>query len=184
MSRPVPDGWKACPPGELGRLSSRLRSRRIRRNAARAGMALAAVTLLALGVLTFRTGHGEMKEFEFAGIRCSRVIALTQDYSMGKLEPRLSDQIKAHVEVCPRCHERFKAMGLISALWLREPLGVENDPDPDSRPRCDVLPDYIRRASMAKSRLTGSLAFAGTSSSAGIISAHSRTAAWATSGFG
>ncbi len=119
---PAADDWKACPPGELGRLSSRLRSRGNRRSAARSGMALAVVTILAMGVWAFRPGSREMRDFEFAGIRCSRVISLAQDYSMGKLEPRLSDQIKSHVDQCPRCHERFKSMGLISAVRPREPL--------------------------------------------------------------
>ncbi len=143
MSRPVADDWKACPPGELGRLSSRLRSRRNRRNAARSGVALAVVAILALGVWAFRPGSREMRDFEFAGIRCSQVISLARDYSMGKLEPRLSDQIKSHVEQCPMCHERFKAMGLISAVRPREPLRpgssrpgptrpVQYDPDRDN----------------------------------------------------
>ncbi len=118
MSRP----WKACSPGELGRLSSRLRSRRTRRTVARSGIAVAVVAFLALGVWTFRPRGGAMMEYDFAGIRCSRVIALAQDYAMHKLDPRLTNQIKSHVEQCPKCHPQFKAMGLISVLWPRDPL--------------------------------------------------------------
>ena len=122
MSRPNADDWKACPPGELGRLSSRLRSRRTRRNVARSGIAMAVVAVLAIGAWSLRPRGGGMMDLEFAGIRCSRVIALAQDYAMHKLDPRLNDQIKSHVEQCPRCHARFKSMGLISALWLRKSL--------------------------------------------------------------
>lgn len=117
MSRPVADDWKTCPPGELGRLSSRLRSRRTRRTVARSGLAVAVVAFLAIGAWTFRHRGDGMMDLEFAGIRCSRVVALAQDYAMHKLEPRLTDQIKSHVNQCPQCHQRFKAVGLISALW-------------------------------------------------------------------
>lgn len=121
MSRPNADDWKACPPGELGRLSSRLRSRRTRRNVARSGIAVAVVAILAMGAWSLRPRGGGMMDLEFAGIRCSRVIALAQDYGMHKLEPRLTDQIKSHVEQCPQCHKRFKAMGLVSAFWRLKP---------------------------------------------------------------
>jgi len=114
MSRPIANDWKACPSGELGRLSAHLRSRRIRRNATRSGIGIAAVSLLAVGLWSLRPSHREMKEFDFAGIKCGKVIAFAHDYSMGKLNPQLKDQIKSHVEQCPRCHEKFKAMGLIT----------------------------------------------------------------------
>lgn len=122
MSRPFADDWKACPPGELGRLSSRLRERRTRRTLARSGIAVALIAFLALGIWTFRPRGDTRMDLNYAGIRCSRVTALAHDYALHKLDPRLNDQIRAHVEQCPRCHERFKAMGLISWLWRYEPL--------------------------------------------------------------
>ncbi len=125
MSRPAADDWKACPPGELGRLSAHLRSRRIRRYTTRSGISLAVLSLLAFGIWSLRPTSQDMMEFDFAGIKCSRVIALAPDYSMGKLQPPVRDQIKSHVEQCPRCHERFKAMGIASAP-TRKPLRPGN----------------------------------------------------------
>jgi len=126
MSRPVADDWKSCPPGELGRLSSRFRTRRTRRTVARSGIAVAVVAFVAFGVLTFRPRGGVMKEFDFAGIRCRRVISLAQDYATHKLDPRLTDQIKSHVQQCPSCHPRFKAMGLVSELRQLQSLDSDS----------------------------------------------------------
>ncbi|MEO6808974.1 MAG: zf-HC2 domain-containing protein [Isosphaeraceae bacterium] len=117
MSEATANDWKACPPGELGRLSARLRSRRIRRNGTRSGLSIAAVLLLTIGLGTLRHSHQKVKGFDFAGIKCSKVMVMAPDYSMGTLDPQLKEQIKSHVEQCPRCHEKFKAMGLIT-LWV------------------------------------------------------------------
>lgn len=126
MTRPDADAWKACPPGELGRLSSRLRSRRTRRAVARSAAAVAAVALLAIGAWAFRPRGGATREYDFAGIRCGRVLALAQDYAMHKLDASLSAQIKSHVEQCPRCHPRFKAMGLAAAIRPRRTPAPES----------------------------------------------------------
>ncbi len=114
MSRPIADNWKACPPGELGRLSTRLRSRRTRRTVARSGVAVALLAVFAMGFWMIRFTDGFKMDMNFADIRCSRVIALAQDYATHKLDSKLSDQIKLHVHQCPRCHKRFKDMGMVS----------------------------------------------------------------------
>jgi len=49
MSRQVQDGWVACPPGELGRLSSRLWARRVRRTGLIVAGIVLAVAALTLG---------------------------------------------------------------------------------------------------------------------------------------
>jgi uncharacterized C2H2 Zn-finger protein len=127
MSRPAVDDWRACPPGELSRLSSRLRSRRTRRSVVRACAVVAVVACAALGVWRLRpTGQAnQMMDLEYAGIRCGKVIELAKDYAMHKLDSGLSDQIKAHVEQCPRCHKRFKDMGLITR-FLRRIEGLDH----------------------------------------------------------
>ncbi len=104
--------WGACPQGELSRLGARLRGRRRRRIAVRAGGALA-VLLISVGLWSMQAGR---RDNHFAGISCTRVTELAMAYEGGKLAPDLRRQVLSHVEQCPRCHERFKAMGLITQL--------------------------------------------------------------------
>ena len=118
--------WGACPQGELSRLGARLRGRRRRRIAVRAGGALA-VLLTCLGLWTL---NARPRENTFAGITCTRVMELAMAYGEGTLDPDIRTRVRSHVEQCPRCHERFKAMGLIARLlpgrWIR-PAGVALD---------------------------------------------------------
>lgn len=110
--------WEACPPGELGRLGARLRGRR-RRLAVRAGGALA-VLLTCVGLWTL---NARPRDMTFAGISCTRVTELAMAYGEGTLEPELRSRVDAHLEQCPRCHERFEEMGLLSQIlperWIR-----------------------------------------------------------------
>ncbi len=104
------DRWKACPRGELSRLGDRLRGRRRRRSALRAGSVLAVlVTCVGLWALNARP-----RDNTFAGISCTRVMELAMAYRQGTLAPDLSRQVRTHVEQCPPCHKRFDEMGLLS----------------------------------------------------------------------
>jgi hypothetical protein len=104
--------WTACPPGEFTRLGTRLRGRRRRRHATRAA---ATMVLTGLGLWTLQ---GRTREYDFAGIGCSRVQELAMAFAGGDLEPGLADRVESHAEQCPRCHELFEEMGLLSALAL------------------------------------------------------------------
>ncbi len=110
---PAEEHWKSCPPGELNRLGMRLRGRRRQQQVVRSTAALAAVLLLGLGLWTLRPGP---TEYHFAGISCSKVQDLAMAYANQDLETDLTDQVESHVEQCPHCQERFKAMGLLSIL--------------------------------------------------------------------
>jgi hypothetical protein len=118
--------WGACPQGELSRLGARLRGRRRRRIAVRAGGALA-VLLTCVGLWTL---IARPRDNTFAGITCTRVTELAIAYGERTLEPDLRTQVSSHVEQCPRCHKRFKAMRLIARLmaerWIL-PAGVAFD---------------------------------------------------------
>ncbi|RUL87980.1 anti-sigma factor family protein [Tautonia sociabilis] len=118
MNRGAGETWTECPEGEFARLAARLRGRRRQRTALRASVAM----VLVAGIAAWAV-HGRLtgpREYQFAGIRCSRVLELAQLYAQGSLEPALARQVRAHVDQCPRCHERFEAMGLVSGL-LRGP---------------------------------------------------------------
>ncbi len=118
MTNPEPR-WTACPPGEIGRMASRLRGRKRRRVTPRAGGVLA-LLLLFVGLWSVRPG---VRENCFAGLTCSRVIELAMAYGQGTLEPDLREKVKSHVDQCKRCHDRFKEMGFLARLlpaeWAR-----------------------------------------------------------------
>ncbi len=113
MSRSSTDNWNACPRGELKSLSTRLRARRTRRNWARSFATLALVACAGVGAWSLAPQMEAMMDFKIAGIHCSRVLALAQEYAAHKLDPQVEEQIKTHIHRCPRCYLRFKAMRLI-----------------------------------------------------------------------
>jgi hypothetical protein len=53
------------------------------------------------------------REYHFAGISCSRVIALAQDYAAGKLDDAQHEQVRRHVSLCPHCKPLFQKMGIV-----------------------------------------------------------------------
>ncbi len=110
MSRTEHDGWRPCPPGEFRRLGSRLLRRRRRRFVVRSTVVVS-LALLA-GTLSLQVWRWGTTEHRFAGIPCSRVMALAGDYASGKLVGPLRTQVHDHVARCPRCKPMFRMMGV------------------------------------------------------------------------
>ncbi|MDE2506423.1 MAG: zf-HC2 domain-containing protein [Planctomycetota bacterium] len=110
MNQDMPSGWKACPAGEFARLSTWLRARRRRRDALRVTIGL--VLAVMVGSALFQAGQWS-REYHFAGISCSHVVALAPDYQMGKLRPDLREQVRRHVSLCPHCKPLFDKMGIV-----------------------------------------------------------------------
>ncbi|MHB1557004.1 MAG: zf-HC2 domain-containing protein [Isosphaeraceae bacterium] len=110
MGETVRNGWEACPPGEFTRLAARLRARHRRRDAVRGTLSLAVALLI--GSVLYQS-WSRSREYHFAGISCSRVMALAPDYAMGKLQPALHDQVHQHVSRCPHCKPLFQKMGIV-----------------------------------------------------------------------
>ncbi len=111
------DRWTACPQGELSRLRGRLRGRRRRRITAQAAGVLA---VLLTGTVLW-TMNLRNRDNTFAGLTCTQVSQLATAYGEGKLDADIHEQVRLHVNECPRCHDRFRNMGLISQL-VAEPL--------------------------------------------------------------
>jgi hypothetical protein len=53
------------------------------------------------------------REYHYAGISCSRVIALAQDYAAEKLDDAQHEQVRRHVSLCPHCKPLFQKMGIV-----------------------------------------------------------------------
>ena len=113
------DGWQPCPPGEFTRLAARLRRRRTRRVAARSLVALGIAVLA--GSLVFQFYRWNTTEYQFAGISCSRVMALANDYAAGKLDDPLRTQVHDHVIRCPHCKPLFWMIGVSVSCSLPAP---------------------------------------------------------------
>lgn len=111
------DGWAACAPGAVDRLSRRLHARRQRRQLLQsaAGTAVAAVAVGGVAVLANVLGRGRpgADDPEIAGIRCSEVKQLAPDYAAGTLDAARRQQVAQHVGECPKCGAFYRAQGLI-----------------------------------------------------------------------
>lgn len=107
---PPRDSWAPCRPGEFAELSGRLAGRGRRRAAFRSALGAAVCVLIVAGLaIALRPTEND---YHFSGISCSRVRQLASDLKTGKLQPRLRDQVLAHVRQCPHCRARFQAMGM------------------------------------------------------------------------
>jgi hypothetical protein len=110
------DGWQPCPPGGFTRLAARLRGRRKRRVAARSVVAVGIAVLA--GTLIFQLYRWNTTQYQFAGISCARVMALSHDYAEGMLADPLRTQIHDHVIRCPHCKPLFWMMGVTVSFSL------------------------------------------------------------------
>jgi putative zinc finger protein len=119
MKEPARDGWDACPPGEFSRLAARLRGRRRRRKVLQATVAISLAVLV--GSVLYQMRPRGPREFHYAGISCSRVVALAQDYAAGRLSNAQREQVREHVSQCPRCKPLFKSMGMATRSIPRGP---------------------------------------------------------------
>lgn len=102
--------WIPCPPGKLAALAGQERVRQRRQLLVRAGSAVGVVALVSgAGWLAFR-GAGKPTDPIFAGIPCSRVRELAPQFMMGKLDEKLTQQIKSHLEQCVACRTLLESM--------------------------------------------------------------------------
>lgn len=117
MARPRRGKWVPCPEGELNDLGDRLRARRRRRHFLQATGGTAAA--LVAGGLVFawlrqpsHQGQPAPGQFDYAGIRCSRVKEHVDGYANKTLGEPLREQIRQHLSQCPSCREHYQARGV------------------------------------------------------------------------
>lgn len=102
--------WVPCPPGKLAALAGQERVRQRRQFLVRASSAVGVVALVSgAGWLAFR-GTENPTDPIFAGIPCSRVRELAPQFMMGKLDEKLTQQIKSHLEQCIACRTLLESM--------------------------------------------------------------------------
>lgn len=104
------DQWQACPPGELGRMTSRLRRRRQMQIATRVAVT-ASVLLIAVGGLSWqfraqteppvvsKPGEG----FNFGGITCAGVHRALPQLKAGTIDAATLGRVREHLEKCDHC---------------------------------------------------------------------------------
>lgn len=126
-------GWQACPPGELGELAGRLRTRR--RNSKIARLATVSALLLAAGGLYLQMGPGrnlnlpghalENGEFNFGGITCTELHRALPGLKAHTLDEATLARVREHVDKCPHCKS--------FARFLKDPVKTGQLPgaDPD-----------------------------------------------------
>ncbi len=121
MSTSASDDWVSCAPGELRRLSERLRGRLQRRVFLHAAVWTASGAAVAgIGLAWYGLGErgaeppdpGTSSEPGCAGISCRHVQVLAPAYAADNLPPELRTQICRHLAECPECKALFKEMGL------------------------------------------------------------------------
>lgn len=104
------DLWQPCPPGELGRLTGRLRRRRYGWIAARA-TAVVAVLLVAVGGLTWQFGEKPQpavvsrpgEGFDYGGITCTGVHRVLPQLKAGTIDAATLSRVREHLEKCDHC---------------------------------------------------------------------------------
>lgn len=121
MPRPAPhdlEAWTDCPPGTLSELSRSLHRARLRKTVVRVGAPLLVFVLVGLGVWGVNAPTTP-SEFTFGGVCCSEVQPKLQQFMAGGLEQDERRAIKAHLDRCPHCQEKMKAMqGQTASLAL------------------------------------------------------------------
>lgn len=124
--------WQPCPPGELGELAGRLRTRR--RNSKISRLAtVSALLLLAAGGIYLLMGPGrnlnlpgqalENGEFNFGGITCTELHRALPGLKARTLDDATLARVREHVEKCPHCKS--------FARFLQEPVQTGHLPGAD-----------------------------------------------------
>ena len=102
MSEPIEsvDEWDACPAGELNRVVRRLRSqRRDLKTAKFVASGGALVCVIVLGLMFARHQHDAV---------CADVQSKLNGYIAGDLNPDVSESIRRHLEICPKCESAYR----------------------------------------------------------------------------
>ena len=107
-SNSVGKQWDACPAGTLRHLSRRLRVAKRNRLLGRSGAALAVIVLMAAGVWAMLPADWPFSSQH--DITCSEVQAALHLYAAGRLPVSTSEQITAHLRVCPACAAKWRQM--------------------------------------------------------------------------
>lgn len=120
------EAWTDCPPGTLSELSHSLHRARRRKAIGRVGLPLLVIALVCSGVWSVNLPKTP-SEFTFGGISCSEVQSQLQQYVAGGLEPDERQAFAIHLEKCPLCQEKVRAMrGHTASLAATASLAVEN----------------------------------------------------------
>ena len=102
--------WQSCPPGELGRMTGRLRRRRQMQILTRATAAVA-VLLVAIGGVSWqfrdrtqppvesKPGEG----FNYGGITCAGLHRVLPQLKAGTLDAATLARVREHLEKCDHC---------------------------------------------------------------------------------
>lgn len=123
----VADGWTRCGPNEITKIGGRIRARRRRRIAGGAAL-LVASACVALAIWFYpRPDQGP----DFAGISCEHVMDLTDAYMKHQLAPELQDQVRRHIELCPKCREMFENMPPVSRAHPDDRRGPARSAPPE-----------------------------------------------------
>lgn len=101
------DDWKACPRGEMQRLSQKLK-RRVRRRRILMAWAGALAGAAMVGGAVGWWFHSLLSREAPAPVDCIQVKALASAFTKGQLDSRQSEQIREHLVGCPAC-----------AAWVR-----------------------------------------------------------------
>ncbi len=106
--------WTTCPPGSVGGIVRRARSRR--RNALLREAAMMVVLAASIG---FAAGYfarpgtkppASAGSYQFAGISCDEVRPLLPALMANRLDPAKAAQVRQHIMECPECGRLMKEM--------------------------------------------------------------------------
>jgi len=128
------ESWAVCLPGTLGQLSCRIRVQRRRQAAIRVAAPLAMIVLVTLGVWSVNRPTAP-HEFNYGGVTCRQVEANMQQYAMNQLPPDTQRAFAEHLDLCPHCQQKMKAMqrgampvGATTAAVTESPVAVLTQP--------------------------------------------------------
>ncbi len=113
------DDWQPAQQGEVLRLTRTLRGRKQRRQFLKAGASLV-VGLVAVGG-TWWAVASRPRNYHFAGMTCTQVMASLDAWKRGQLAQAQVRQLKQHVLGCPNCKPKFEQMGWLEQLGVAKP---------------------------------------------------------------
>lgn len=114
VGTPADDEWGPCAAGELQRMVARDRSSRRNRTLTKA-VSAGAVCLVLLGGVVLTSQRQPVEEAVpvgngLAGISCGAVYFQLGSYIAGDLDAAKSEQIRQHLELCPKCRRSYEQM--------------------------------------------------------------------------
>src|SRR5262245_65892613 len=98
-----PADWEPAPPGTVGELARRVRTRRTRRRFLKAASGVAAGVVAAGGGLWVWRAATRPREYDYGGITCSEVKPRLERLLAGQLPEPEATRVRTHVGQCPNC---------------------------------------------------------------------------------